>query len=65
MRVQGDNAFLGGALGGDAAVWLNQGVIRKDAGSGETLIEACYQAPTGGQIIENSDTVRVDNSCPP
>jgi hypothetical protein len=65
VRVQSDNAFLGAALGGVIAVWLNQGVIRKEGGSGETLIDGCYQTTNGGTIIEDVGTVRVEVRCSP
>ncbi|MEM8606940.1 MAG: hypothetical protein AAGF92_07530 [Myxococcota bacterium] len=65
VRLQSDNSFLGEALGGVIAFWLNQGTIFKEIATGETLIDGCYQEALGGQIIENSGTVRVEVRCSP
>lgn len=65
VRVQSDNSFLGDALGGVIAAWVNQGTIQKERGTGETLIDGCYQALSGGQIIENTGTIRVEVRCTP
>jgi hypothetical protein len=65
FQALGNDTFDGNALGGVAATFVNDGIVRKSGGTGTTTIEACYQQEPGALIEELSGTVSITQLCPP
>ncbi|HKI94420.1 MAG TPA: hypothetical protein VJ992_03915 [Gemmatimonadales bacterium] len=60
-----DNAFDGNALGGTAARFVNESLIRKVGGSGATTIEACYDDGDGaGTTVAEVGRIDIVQLCP-